>query len=289
MRARRAMLYVPGDAPQKILKAATLGADSVILDIEDGVAESSREAAREGVCQALRQVHFGHSEKLVRINSDRSGLGQADLNAVLAAPLDGVVVPKAETVELVRWVGQRLTEAELSRRLAPNSLALILIIETPKAFLWLRDICAADPHIQGLIFGGEDLCAELGATRTTQAAGLLYARSALVMHAAAFNLQAIDMVHTDFKNQITLIAEARQGAEMGFTGKQVIHPSQIEAVQKAFSPSPVEVEQAQRVVALFHEHQARGQGAFAMDGQMVDMPVVRRAENILARAGIKPN
>ena len=285
MRRRRAMLYVPGDDPHKMEKATGLGADSIILDLEDGVAMNHKEAARAAVVKALHSLDFGPSEKLVRINPQSSGLALDDVNALATAPLDGIVMPKAETAEAVRWAGQKLNEAEYARRLGQNALALVLIIETARAFLNLKEMCAADPHIQALIFGGEDLAAELGATRTREAIELLYGRSQVVLYAAAFNFQAIDMVNTDFTDVDWLYKEARQGAEMGFSGKQVIHSAQVMPVQEGFTPTGDEVAHAQAIIDAFKTHQARGTGAFQIEGKMIDMPVVRRAENILARAG----
>jgi citrate lyase beta subunit len=285
MRRRRALLYVPGDDPHKIGKSVGLGVDSIILDLEDGVALNHKEDARATVVKALRSLDFGPSEKLVRINSQSSGLALDDVDALVSTPLDGIVMPKAETAEAVRWAGQKLNEAEYARRLGQNALALILIIETARAFLNLKEMCAADPHIQALIFGGEDLAAELGATRTREATEMLYGRSQVVMHAAAFNYQAIDMVNTDFTDIDWLYKEAKQGADMGFSGKQVIHPNQVMPVQEGFTPNKDEVAHAQAIVDAFKQHQARGTGAFQIDGKMIDLPVVRRAENILARAG----
>jgi len=285
MRRRRAMLYVPGDDPHKMEKAAGLGVDSIILDLEDGVALNRKDAARTAVVQALRSLDFGSSEKLARINSQNSGLALDDINALVTAPLDGIVMPKAETAEAVRWAGQKLNEAEYARRLGQNALALILIIETARAFVNLKEMCVADPHIQALIFGGEDLAAELGATRTREAIEMLYGRSQVVMYAAAFNLQAIDMVNTDFTDIDWLYREAMQGANMGFSGKQVIHPAQVMPVQEGFTPTREEAAEAKAIVDAFKQHQVRGTGAFQIDGKMIDMPVVRRAENVLARAG----
>ncbi len=139
-------------------------------------------------------------------------------------------------------------------------------------------------YVPTLIFGAEDFAHDIGAIRTVEAVEMLTARSLLVMHAAAFGLQAIDMVTVDFHDLERVRREARRGAELGYTGKQIIHPAQVEPVQDAFTPSAEEIERARALLAAFEQHQRRGAGAFAVDGQMVDKPVIRQAENLLARA-----
>ncbi|HEX7975197.1 MAG TPA: aldolase/citrate lyase family protein, partial [Anaerolineales bacterium] len=139
-------------------------------------------------------------------------------------------------------------------------------------------------RLDALIFGAEDLAGDTGATRTREAWEVFYARSAVVTHAAAFDLQAIDMVYVDFRDREGLLKESVQGAQLGFTGKQVIHPDQVEPVQAAFTPSEAAIAQALRVRQAFRSHQEAGQGAFALDGKMVDAPAVKAAERVLARA-----
>jgi citrate lyase beta subunit len=278
MRARRALLYSPGDDWHKLEKAAGLGADCVCLDLEDGVALNRKEAAREVIARALRELDFGRSERLVRMNSLHSGLAEADLDAVLPAAPDAVVVPKVDTAEPLEWVSRRLDEAGLA------DTAIIALVESPLAVVNLPLICAASPRLQALIFGAEDLCVGLGATRTPQALELLYAREAVALHGAAFGLQTIDMVCTDFTHPEVMEQEARQGAEMGFTGKQVIHPRQIEPAHQAFTPGDEAIARARRLVEAFQLHQSAGKGAFALDGRMVDMPVIKAAERLLERA-----
>jgi citrate lyase subunit beta-like protein len=148
----------------------------------------------------------------------------------------------------------------------------------------LREICQASPRLEAIIFGAEDFCASIGALRTAAATEVLYARSAVVVAAAAFGLQAIDMVQVNFKDLVSLEEEARQGAAMGFSGKQIIHPAQIAPVQQAFTPSAEEIIHAREVVAAARKHQTQGKGAFAMGGLAVDAPLIKQAENLLARA-----
>jgi citrate lyase subunit beta-like protein len=284
MHSRRAMLYVPGDDERKIQKAAGLPVDSICMDLEDGVALNRKDAAREVISAALRSLDFGGSERLVRINPLSSERGKPDLEAVLPVHPDGIVLPKVQSPDELVWMDEQLSQVELEEGWQAGSLAMLAIIERARAFLDLKEICAAVPRLQGLIFGAEDYADDVGAIRTAQGHELSTARSLLVMHAAAFGLQAIDMVTVDFRDIDLIAREARAGAELGYTGKQIIHPNQIEPVQAAFTPSQAEIERAESLLQMFEQHQQRGAGAFAVDGQMVDMPVIRQARNLLARA-----
>jgi citrate lyase beta subunit len=281
LQVRRALLYIPGDSRRKIEKAAALGVDSLCLDLEDGVAVSQKQAARETIGAALRELDFGQSERLVRINRFGSGLEVDDLTQVMIARPDGIVLPKVEEAEPVKWLDAQITEAE---QVGENEIVIIAMIETARGVVNLKEIAGASPRLAGLIFGAEDLAGDMGATRTTEAWEVFYARSAVVTHAAAFGLQAIDMVYRDYNDTEGLIREARQGAEMGYAGKQAIHPNQTAPIQEAFTPSAEAIAQAKRIVEAHAAHQASGVGAFALDGKMVDRPVVKAAEQVLAKA-----
>ncbi len=283
MRSRRALLYLPGDDRHKIEKAIALGVDCICMDMEDGVAWNRKGEARRTIATALKELDFGCSEKLARINPVGSGLEEEDLAAVLPARPDGIVVPKVETVEQLVWVSECLERAEQTYGWPSGSLRLLAIMETPKAVLGLREI-AAHARLDALIFGAEDLAVALGATRTPSAWEVFYARSAVVLAAAAFGLQAIDMVSIDFRDIEALRAEARFGAQLGYVGKQVIHPNQVGPVQEEFTPTDAAIESARQLIAAFQAHQQEGRGAFAIEGRMVDLPLVRAAENVLARA-----
>ncbi len=286
-RRRRTILYVPGDDLHKIQKASTLGADCVCLDLEDGVAINRKQAARESIRTALKSMDFGSTEKLVRINPERSGLLDADISSMLPLCPNGIVIPKIETANQIQALDKEIQKFEKGKRWGKNRIILIAIAESAKAILNLGEICNASDRLKAVIFGGEDLAVELNAVRTREAWELFHARSEIVLQAAAAGIQAIDMVFTDFRDNAWLEKEARQGMEMGFSGKQVIHPNQVEIVQNAFTPTKQEVEEALQIVEGFHKNQEAGKGAFAMDGKMIDMPVLKRAQNILLRAGIK--
>jgi citrate lyase beta subunit len=274
---------MPGDDRHKIEKALTLSVDCICMDMEDGVAPNRKAAARLGIAAALLELDFGRSEKLARLNAVGSGLESEDIQAVLPFRPDGVVLPKTETLEQVQWASEKIEAAELACGWPVQSIRLLAGVETPKAILNLKDI-ASHPRLDALIFGGEDYAASIGAIRTPDALELLYARSAVRMVCAAYGLQAIDMVSVDFKDLDALRREARFGAQLGYTGKQVIHPNQVAPVQEAFTPDEATIASARRLVQAFKAHQAQGRGAFALEGRMIDMPLVKAAEGVLERA-----
>jgi citrate lyase beta subunit len=283
MRARRALLYMPGDDRHKIEKALTLDVDCICMDMEDGVALNRKTEARRIIAAALRELTFGRSEKLARINAVGSGLEMEDIEVVLPSRPDGIVVPKVESLEQIQWVSGKIEAAELAHGWPVNSIRLIVDVETAKGILNLKEI-ANNPRLDALIFGAEDFASSSGAVRTAEAWEVFTARSLVVMHAKAFGLQAIDMVTIDFRDLEMLRREAAFGAQLGYTGKQVIHPAQVGPVQEAFTPNDESIKNARRLVEAFGAHQKDGKGAFALDGKMIDMPLVKAAQGVLERA-----
>lgn len=285
MRIRRALLYTPGDSRRKIDKIPTLNLDSMVLDLEDGVALNNKAVARETIATVLREMNFGKTERVVRTNPVGSEFFEQDLAGTIVGHPDAYAVPKVESAAQVQLISQRLGAFEQQYGWEANSIRLLVLVETAKAILNLREIAESDSRLDALIFGAEDLAGNIGAIRTADAWEVFYARSAVVLHAKAFGLQAIDMVHVDLSEDPSqLTAETEQGVYMGYTGKQAIHPRQVEVIQKVFTPTTEQVAHAKRLVAAHDQHQAAGTGAFDFEGKMVDMPVVRAAEHVLARA-----
>lgn len=284
MHSRRALLYMPGDDRRKIEKATTLGVDCICMDMEDGVAITRKVEARAVIAQAMKELDFGGSERCIRINSVGSGLEKYDLAAAVATNPDTIVVPKVESAEQVRFISEHIGQYEASSNMQPGSIRMLIGVETAKGIMNLREIAEADPRLEAIIFGAEDFAASIGATRTREATEVLYARSAVITACAANNLQAIDMVYIDFRDEEGLRLEAQQGAGFGFSGKQIIHPNQVVTVQEAFTPSQAAIEYAQRVVSAFEASQRDGKGAFALDGKMIDMPLLKNAQHVLDRA-----
>lgn len=284
MRARRALLYMPGTDWRKIEKGTTVDVDSICMDLEDGVVLERKEEARATVVKALQTLDFGRSEKLVRINSVGSGLETADLEKIVPAGPEGIVIPKVTSAEQIRWVSDQIKSLEKKVFNLEKPIYILAIVETAKGIVMLKEIAQADERLQALIFGAEDLAGDIGAVRTPDAQEVFFARSAVVTHAAAFKLQAIDMVATDFKNLEVLVQSSRQGVELGFQGRQIIHPNQVEPIQRAFTPTDDEIEKAKYIIEAFKKHQETGMGAFAIEGKMVDMPILRAAKIVLAKA-----
>jgi len=254
------------------------------MDIEDGVAFNRKASARATIIQALSSLEFGESERLVRANGIQTKFFEDDLAAILPAHPDGIVIPKVENAETVKLVSQKMTDVEKANRWLEGSMTILVIVETARGILNLKAICQSDPRLSALVFGAEDLAANLGATRTADGWEIFYARSEIILHCAAFGLQAIDMVKNDYHDLEELKKEAIQGARMGFNGKQVIHPNQVAVVQEAFMPSVEEVTRARQVAELYSLQQEKGKGALGLEGRLIDMPIFRQAENILARA-----
>ncbi|MFM8427439.1 MAG: HpcH/HpaI aldolase/citrate lyase family protein [Chloroflexota bacterium] len=274
---------MPGDNWKMITKSVTLGVDSICMDMEDGTAINKKAEARATIAKALQELDFGASEKLARINSVGSGWEQEDIEAVLPYHPDGIVIPKVESFEQVEWASRIIEDAELKNGWKVNSIRILIGVETAKGILNLKEI-AAHPRLDAIIFGGEDFAASIGAVRTKDAVELLYARQAVIVACAAYDLQPLDIVTIDYKDLEALKVESEFGARLGFSGKQIIHPNQVQVVQEAFTPSDEAIAYARRIVETFEASQKEGKGAYSLDGKMIDMPLLKNAQKVLARA-----
>ncbi len=291
-RIRRALLFMPGDDRHKIEKGAGLGVDSIIMDLEDGVALNNKENARMTIAGALREVQFGRTERLVRINPVTTEWAEQDIAATAPAHPDGYVLPKVQSARHVQEISAQLEAVEKANHWPPLSIRLLAIIETAHGMVNLREIAESDPRLDALIFGAEDLAGDIGAIRTRDGHEVLYARSKVIIHAKAVGLQAIDTVCVDLNDLDGLKAQTREARVMGYDGKLAIHPRQVDVIQQVFTPSKEEIQQAKRLIQAHDQQQAAGTGAFELDGRMVDMPIVRAAEAVLERAraaGINPD
>ncbi len=285
MKLRRSLLYMPGTDWRKIEKAANeLDADSVCMDLEDGVAINAKEEARETVVRALKTLDFGRSEKLVRVNNVESPYLQVDLAKILPAHPGGIVVPKVNRGDEIIRLDFLISEAEKRYGWESGSIRLLLIIESAMGIVNLKDIIAGSRRTEGLIFGAEDFASDIGATRSKSGEEVLYARSKVVAYAKAYGLQAIDIVYPDFNDVEGFNKDAQQGMKLGYTGKQLIHPNQVPLINAVYKPTTAELKLAQRIIEAHESHQISGTGAFALDGKMVDMPVVKQAEIVVERA-----
>lgn len=281
---RRSVLFMPGDSLRKIQKAAQLAVDSIVMDLEDSVALNHKDEARRTVSEALRSLDFGGSERLIRLNSVTLPLWKDDVRATVDSRPDGYVIPKVEQAEQIQLVSQVLAEAEERAGWPACSLRLLAIIETARGIMNLREIAQASRRLDALMFGAEDLAGDIGAQRTRPGWEVFYARSAVVTAAAAYGLQAIDMVLVDLNDLAWLEEECVSGRALGYEGKIAIHPRQVDVINRVFAPSPKEIAQAQRLIRAHEEHQVAGSGVFEWEGKMVDMPMVRAATRVLEKA-----
>jgi citrate lyase subunit beta/citryl-CoA lyase len=279
--ARRSLLFSPGDRPTLMRKAPSTGADVLCFDLEDAVAPSKKDDARAAVREVLSDPTFDpDAEVLVRVSAETVA---DDLDGVLGPDgdadvrLDGLVVSKVGFAEDVRDV-----DDELAAR--GWTLPLFALVETARGVLNAPDIAAAGPTT-ALVFGAEDLAADLGATRTEEGTEVLYARERVVVAAAAEGVDAIDTIHTDFEDEAGLREQTEFARTLGYDGKMAIHPAQVPVVNDAFTPPPERVEWAERVLRAREEADASASGVFRVDGEMIDAPLVAQAERILERAG----
>jgi citrate lyase subunit beta/citryl-CoA lyase len=265
VRPRRSVLYMPGSNSRALDKARTLPADGLILDLEDAVAPDAKEAARAQVGAALRAGGYGARETIIRVNGLATPWGHADLTAAATAGADAVLLPKVESADAVRQA-----QAVLDAAGAPAALALWCMMETPRAMLHAAEIAGASPRVACVVMGTSDLAKELHAAHTALRLPLLTALSWCLLAARAHGLAILDGVHLDLQDEDGFAAACRQGAELGFDGKTLIHPKQIESANRAFAPTAEELAQARRIIEA-HEQAAReGKGVVVVDGRLIE-------------------
>jgi citrate lyase beta subunit len=281
---RRSILFTPGDSLQKISKTLQFDADSVILDLEDAVTLNRKAEARQIVNQALTTLTFGQRERLIRINGPGTAHFRPDLEETVVCRPDGYVISKVEEPDHIQHVSEFLDEVEQKQGWVRGAVRLLALIETPLGVMNLADIAAVQGRLDALLFGGEDFTRSVGAKRSQERWELFYARSAIVTAAAAYNLQAIDTVFVSLHDDVALEEESRWARNLGFTGKMAIHPRQLEIINRVFSPSPEEISYAQELIAAYAAHQEVGIGVFELNGEMVDLPMIRSAERTLKQA-----
>ncbi len=292
MASSRTYLFTPANNEKRVSKAFGLNADAVILDLEDAVALSEKAQAREMAGSVLRPGRNSNASHrvYVRINSTGSGLWRKDLESVVHDGLDGIMLPKSESAADVWQVEETLSEIERARGLPEGSIELIPLVESARGIWNAYEIASTSRRVACLAFGAIDFTLDIGINYSKGGAELLYARSQLVVASrAAGVLPPVDTVFPDIRDFEGLIAETKAVKQLGFFGKLVIHPNQIEPVNRIFAPTEAEVERARRVVEAFAKAEAQGNAAIQLDGQLVDYPVAHRARKILALAETLPN
>ncbi|WP_020409373.1 HpcH/HpaI aldolase/citrate lyase family protein [Hahella ganghwensis] len=277
IRPRRSVLYMSGANSRSLEKAQNLRVDSLIFDLEDAVAPEQKIIAREQIVAALSGYEYSHREKIIRINTIESAWGKADLAAALSCKVDAVLLPKVESAETVKEVCAMMDQADPKRR-----IALWAMIETPLGVLNVQSIANSDPRMECLVMGTSDLAKDLHARPTHDRGPVLVSLHLCLLAARAFGLSILDGVHVNLKDDAGLRAVANQGRDMGFDGKTVIHPNQIDIVNEVFSPNPAEVEQARQIVKAWQQAQDEGKGVCVVNGKLVEKLHVDEAQRVLS-------
>jgi citrate lyase subunit beta/citryl-CoA lyase len=277
IRPRRSVLYMPGSNARALEKAATLPADALILDLEDAVAPEAKELARTQVCAAVKDRRFGKREIVIRVNALDTPWGHDDITAAAAAGPDAILVPKISDLADVAHAEQHLSEASAAS-------ALWLMIETPRAIFNANAIAGAGGRLSCLVMGTNDLVKELRAAHTPGREALLASLNLTVLAARAHGLTVIDGVYNEIADAAGFEAVCKQGRALGFDGKTLIHPSQIEACNRTFSPDPVEVNRARAILSAFELPENKGKGAISLDGRMVELLHAEIAKQTVALA-----
>lgn len=288
----RSWMFVPGHSTKMIDKALALSADAIMLDLEDGVVPAQKAVARPLVATGLGKPRVaGGPARFVRVNGLTTADLALDLDAVVVPGLEGLTVPKVETVEEVASLAIMLDLLERQRGLAPGAVRLMLAIETAKGLLAAPALAAASPRVIGLMFGAEDFSRDLGlpTVRTGIARDFIHARSSIVVAATAAGVTSVDGVWPDLKDIDGLKADAAKARALGFLGKSMVHPGQIDTVNAAFSPTEDEVAFARALIVDFEKAVAEGHGSISFAGKLVDRPIYERAVGTMrlaARIGL---
>ncbi|UTC61442.1 CoA ester lyase [Treponema sp. OMZ 787] len=276
MKNRRSMLFMPGNNPGMLVSADILGADSIIYDLEDAVSLDEKDSARTLVRNALSFLNFTHSEITVRINPIDSPYWEKDLEAIIPVLPDGIVIPKA-SVDAVHSVEQKINEIKSEHKITKD-FSFLMLVESARGIMDVNSIAKASPLIQGLLLGGEDYSVDMGIQRTRLSKELEYARFSLTTAAHAYGLDSLDTPFTDVEDFEGLRLDTAFSKSIGFSGRLVINPRQVEEIHKIFSPSAAEIERAQAILQAAEEAKQKGLGVFSFKGKMVDLPVIKRAQ-----------
>ena len=288
MSALRSLLFVPGNQPRMLERASGLTPDAFIPDMEDSVPDAEKANARAITAARLDSLSARGVAVIPRLNSLDTGLLDEDLAAVVGPRIYGVSVGKINSPADIAFISAKLDALERKAGLEVGNIKLLPWIETAQAIVNVYEICAASPRIIGAAFGAEDFTNDMGIERIEDESETFYARNAITIAARAANVLALDTPYFSFRDPNGLRRNAQAARQIGFKGKFAIHPAQIDIINETFSPSPAEIEQARRVVEAFREAERIGRGSTSLDGKVVDVPVVKRAEALLALAESMP-
>lgn len=273
-------MFVPGNNPGMMADAHIYGPDSIMLDLEDSVTMTEKDTARLLVYNALRSVDYGDTEMVVRINPLNTPYGKKDIEAVVKAGVDVIRMPKTETAEEVIEVEREIERVEREIGCLGRT-KIMAAIESALGVVNAYAIATASPRMMGIALGAEDYCANLKTQRTPDGEELRLARETIVVAARAAGIDALDTVYSNLNDMETFRKEVEFIHTLGFDGKSIINPRQIEVVNEVFAPTPKAIEKARTILAAIKEAERKGSGVIAVNGKMVDKPVVIRAQRTI--------
>jgi len=280
------MLYIPGNNPAMLLHGGVYGADSLLLDLEDAVALNQKDAARILVRNMIKSVNYMNSEVCVRVNHLSTPFGMIDLEEIVPLQPDSIRYPKTETVEELLKLISIIENIEDNYGLPHNKMTIHIMIETALGVQNVFELAKCSKRVDAITIGGQDLTADMNIQSTGNYSGIDLARKMIVMAAKANKIDAIDTVYVNINDEEGLKKETEYIKKIGFTGKAVINPRQIDVIHEIFAPTDEEIRKAYRIIKEFNKCKKNGIGVFAIDGKMVDAPVVKRAMYVLELAGV---
>lgn len=283
-RLRRTMMFMNAQRPALIKDAYIYGADSIILDLEDAVAENQKDSARFSLYHALKNIDYGDTEVIVRINGLETPHWQEDIRVVVAAGADGVRIPKCESAADVKLVEEHVLAAEREFGVEEGRTLLMAALESPKGILNAYEIATASDRMFGVAISGGDFRKSMHVQINRGGIEMLAARSQMLLAARAANIQCFDTMFPHINDKEGFEAEVRQNREMGFDGKSVISPKQIRYVHETFAPTEKEIAYAEKLVRSFNEQVDNGIGVYIVDGNMIDIPFIEDAQRVIALA-----
>lgn len=284
IKLRRSMLFVPGSNAAMISNTFIYKPDSIMFDLEDAVALKEKDSARILVAHALQHPLYQEIETVVRVNPLDSEFGVADLNAVVRAGVDVVRMPKTETAQDVIDMDREITEIEKACGRKVGSTKMLAAIESPLGITQANQIATASKRLIGIALGAEDYVRNLKTERSPEGIELLFARCSILQAARAAGIQAFDTVYSNANNEEGFLAEAALIKQLGFDGKSLINPRQIELLHNLFAPTQKDVDQARRIIDAAEEAERNGLGVVSLNGKMIDAPIIDRAKLVLERA-----
>lgn len=281
MKLRRTMLFMPGNNPAMVQDAAILGADSIILDLEDAVSLTEKDSARILVREAIKNVDYSDVEVVVRINPLTTEFADEDIDVIARVKPDALMIPKA-TEEELEEISRRLEVIEAEEDFEPKSIKLVPIVETAYGVENVYNIIKASDRVVAVLLGAEDLTSDLGVKRTKEGNEILFARNRVAVACRAMRVDSIDTPFTDTNDFEGLRKDIMLAKSLGMTGKSSINPRQIDTIHSIYAPTEAELIYAQRVLAAMEQAEEEGKGVFSLDGKMVDAPIINRAKTTVA-------